>query len=94
LRDPGDYAQTARAIAARASLEAGDVVTGSDIEQISDDEIAQRVRSATVFARTMPEQEPRILNARKANGEVVANDRRWCERRSLAEGGSTRSANP
>ena len=32
----------------------------------------QRVRSATIFARTMPEQKLRIVNALKANGEVVA----------------------
>jgi Ca2+-transporting ATPase len=68
----GDYPQTARAIALRANLEAGDVVTGSDLEQMSDAELAGRVRSATVFARTLPEQKLRIVDALKANGEVVA----------------------
>ena len=68
----GDYPQTARAIAAQANLEAGDVVTGSDLERMSDAEIMRRVRSATVFARTMPEQKLRIVNALKANGDVVA----------------------
>ncbi len=68
----GDYPQTARAIAAQANLEAGDIVTGSDLERMSDEDLARRVRSATIFARTMPAQKLRIVNALKANGEVVA----------------------
>ena len=68
----GDYPQTARAIAARANLETADVVTGADLEQMSEADLARRVRSATIFARTMPEQKLRIVNALKANGEVVA----------------------
>jgi len=68
----GDYPQTARAIAAQANLETGDVVTGAELEGMSDADLLQRVRSATIFARTIPEQKLRIVNALKANGEVVA----------------------
>jgi Ca2+-transporting ATPase len=68
----GDYPQTARAIASQANLEPGDVVTGNELERISDEDLKQRVCSATIFARTMPEQKLRIVNALKANGEVVA----------------------
>jgi Ca2+-transporting ATPase len=68
----GDYPQTARAIAAQANLETGDVVAGGEFERMSDDDLKQRVRSATIFARTMPEQKLRIVDALKANGEVVA----------------------
>jgi Ca2+-transporting ATPase len=68
----GDYPQTARVIAAQANLETADVVAGSDLERMSDEDLKQRVRSATIFARTMPEQKLRIVNALKANGEVVA----------------------
>src|SRR6266571_9007764 len=39
---------------------------------MSDADLKQRVRSATVFARTMPEHKLRIVNALKANGEIVA----------------------
>ena len=39
---------------------------------MSEADLQQRVRSATIFARTMPEQKLRIVNALKANGEVVA----------------------
>jgi Ca2+-transporting ATPase len=68
----GDYPQTARAIATQANLEAGDVVTGTELEAMSEADLLQRVRSTTIFARTMPEQKLRIVNALKANGEVVA----------------------
>jgi Ca2+-transporting ATPase len=68
----GDYPHTARAIAAQADLEPGDLVTGGELERISDDDLKQRVRSTTIFARTVPEQKLRIVNALKANGEIVA----------------------
>jgi len=68
----GDYPQTARAIAAQANLESGDIVTGAELEGTSDGDLKERVRSATIFARTMPEQKLRIVTALKANGEVVA----------------------
>jgi Ca2+-transporting ATPase len=68
----GDYPATARAIARQAGLDAGEVVTGEQLEQLSMAELALRVRTATVFARIMPEQKLRIVNALKANGEIVA----------------------
>ena len=68
----GDYPQTARAIAAAARLETGDMITGADLEQMDDATLARRVRGVTVFARTLPEQKLRIVNALKAGGEVVA----------------------
>ena len=39
---------------------------------LSDAQLVQRLRNATVFARIMPEQKLRIVNALKANGEIVA----------------------
>ena len=68
----GDYPATARAIARQAGLDAEDLVTGEELEQLSEAELALRVRTATVFARIMPEQKLRIVNALKANGEIVA----------------------
>ncbi len=68
----GDYPVTARAIARRAGLAYGDVVTGPDLERLTDEELLARVRGATVFARIMPEQKLRIVSALKAAGEVVA----------------------
>ena len=68
----GDYPATARAIARQAGLDADDVVTGDDLKAMSDAQLARRARTATVFARIMPEQKLRIVNALKANGEIVA----------------------
>ena len=68
----GDYPATARAIARQAGLDAEDLVTGEELDQLSEAALAQRVRTATVFARIMPEQKLRIVNALKANGEIVA----------------------
>ena len=68
----GDYPTTARVIAREAGLDAGQVTTGDEIEAMSDAELAERVRSVTVFARIMPEQKLRIVNALKGNGEIVA----------------------
>ena len=68
----GDYPTTARAIARQASLDAEDLVTGEELDRLNEAELAMRVRSATVFARIMPEQKLRIVNALKASGEIVA----------------------
>ena len=68
----GDYPATARAIARRAGLDATDVVAGEELRSLSDSELAQRARSTTVFARIMPEQKLRIVEALMANGEIVA----------------------
>lgn len=68
----GDYPATARAIAAEAGIDARDVVTGGEIDRLDAAGLSERVRTATVFARTMPEQKLRIVTALKANGEIVA----------------------
>jgi len=68
----GDYPATARAIARQAGLDSEDLVTGEELDQLSESALAQRVRTATVFARIMPEQKLRIVNALKASGEIVA----------------------
>ncbi|HEY5128443.1 MAG TPA: cation-translocating P-type ATPase [Bradyrhizobium sp.] len=68
----GDYPATARAIAQQAGLDSGDLMNGPDVTRLGDAELAERVRTATVFARTPPEQKMRIVQALKANGEIVA----------------------
>jgi P-type Ca2+ transporter type 2C len=68
----GDHPQTARAIAAQAGLDDADVMTGADLDRMTDADLMQRVRTTTIFARTMPEQKLRIVQALKADGEVVA----------------------
>jgi P-type Ca2+ transporter type 2C len=68
----GDYAATARAIALQAGIADGDVLTGPELVAMDDATLAQHLDSVTVFARIMPEQKLRIVNAYKAAGEVVA----------------------
>jgi Ca2+-transporting ATPase len=68
----GDYPATASAIAQQAGLDASKVLTGDAIEHLDDSELARRARTASVFARIMPEQKLRIVQALKANGEIVA----------------------
>ena len=68
----GDYAATARSIAFQAGIADGDVLTGADLEALDDVQLAKRLKTVTVFARTMPEQKLRIVQAFKADGEVVA----------------------
>ena len=68
----GDYPATAVAIASQAGLDARDVVTGDQLKLVDDPELADRVRHANVFARVLPEQKLRIVQAMKRNGEIVA----------------------
>ncbi len=68
----GDYPATARAIAKQAGLESWQLVTGEELEACTDDDLIRRMQDVTVFARTMPEQKLRIVNAFKACGEIVA----------------------
>ena len=68
----GDYPATARAIAEQAGLNASEVLTGEEIDRLADPELARRARTAGVFARIMPEQKLRIVQALKADGEIVA----------------------
>ncbi len=68
----GDYPQTAEAIAAEAGIAAGRAMTGSELERMGDAELRRRIGEITVFARIMPEQKLRIVEALKANDEIVA----------------------
>ena len=68
----GDHAATARTIASQAGITEGDVLTGTDLDALDDGQLAERLKSVTVFARIMPEQKLRIVTAFKADGEIVA----------------------
>ena len=68
----GDYPGTARAIARQVGLDEGTgIITGTELEAMSDEELSRRIRTTTIFARTVPEQKLRLVQALKANGEVV-----------------------
>jgi P-type Ca2+ transporter type 2C len=68
----GDYASTAASIAAEAGLEVTGILTGSEIDAMTDAELEASVIGASVFARVVPEQKLRIVRALKNRGETVA----------------------
>jgi Ca2+-transporting ATPase len=68
----GDYPATAAAIAKQAGLAPGDVMTGAELDRLCDSELAERAPKVSVFARILPEQKLRIVQALQSAGEVVA----------------------
>lgn len=70
----GDYPNTARAIAEKIGLlrPGHQVLTGAQLDEIPDEHLKNEVRKTDVFARVSPEHKMRIVDALKANDEVVA----------------------
>ncbi|MEJ1932085.1 cation-translocating P-type ATPase, partial [Nostoc sp. NIES-2111] len=69
----GDYPGTAQNIARQVGLVSPEqVITGSELEQMDDAELSRRIKTVNIFARVVPEQKLRLVNALKNNGEIVA----------------------
>lgn len=68
----GDHPRTARAIAAQAGIAHDQVVTGDEMALMSPDMLTGKVRQVSVFARIKPHQKLALVEALKAQGEVVA----------------------
>lgn len=69
----GDYPGTARSIAGKIGLSvSNDIVTGHELDLMTDAQLREAIKTTTIFARAVPEQKLRIVTALKANGEVVA----------------------
>jgi P-type Ca2+ transporter type 2C len=69
----GDYPGTARNIAGQIGLEPMDeIITGEELDEMSDSDLRKRIKTTCIFARVVPEQKLRIVAALKSNGEVVA----------------------
>jgi P-type Ca2+ transporter type 2C len=69
----GDYPVTAQAIARQIGLtQTGGILTGAELERMGDDELNQQIQNTNIFARAVPEQKLRIVNALQNKGEVVA----------------------
>ncbi|WP_308734769.1 cation-translocating P-type ATPase [Humidesulfovibrio sp.] len=69
----GDHPDTARSIARQIGLRnAEGVITGPELDAMSDGMLTRRIPGIDVFARVVPEQKLRLVNALKANGEIVA----------------------
>lgn len=68
----GDYPGTAQAIGRQIGLPSERVVTGPELEKMSDLELQARVRDVCIFSRMVPEQKLRLVRALEAAGEIVA----------------------
>lgn len=70
----GDHIETARAIASRLGIykEGDKAMNGTQLNAISDDELAEVINEYSVFARVTPEHKVRIVKAFERRGEVVA----------------------
>ena len=69
----GDHPLTASFIAKQVGILTNDkVLTGQDLDNLSDEQLQDTVKSVSVFARTTPEHKYRLVQALQKNGEVVA----------------------
>jgi cation-transporting P-type ATPase I len=68
----GDHPITARSIAAELGLADGLLLTGPDLDELDDDELAQVLPKVTVFARVTPLHKVRIVRTAQQLGRVVA----------------------
>ncbi|MGW0705880.1 HAD-IC family P-type ATPase [Streptomyces sp. NPDC002643] len=67
----GDHADTAAAIARELEI-TGDVVTGADLDRMTEDELAAHIDDIGVFARVAPQHKVAIVRALASRGHVVA----------------------
>jgi Ca2+-transporting ATPase len=69
----GDYPVTAINIAREIGLKNSEAfISGSQLEELTEAELADKIRSVNIFARVVPEQKLKIVNALKHNNEIVA----------------------
>lgn len=70
----GDHRLTAQAVAKEAGIyQEGDLLlTGEEIDKLSDEELAGKLDRATVFARVTPDHKLRIIQSYRKRGEIVA----------------------
>lgn len=67
----GDHAETAAAIAKEIGINPT-VITGPELNRVTDIELRRNIKKYSVFARVTPEHKVRIVRALQANGEVAA----------------------
>ncbi|HED3066029.1 TPA: magnesium-translocating P-type ATPase [Kluyvera ascorbata] len=67
----GDSELVAAKVCLEVGLDAGDVIVGSEIEHLSDDELAKLAQRTTLFARLTPMHKERIVTLLKREGHVV-----------------------
>lgn len=70
----GDHKITAQAIGKEAGIfrEGDEILTGQEIDAISDEMLSQRLDNVSLFARVTPEHKLRIIKAYQRRGEIIA----------------------
>lgn len=68
----GDHPATAFSVADRIGLTSDGVLTGADLDALSDEELKAKLETVSVFARVHPKHKVRILQVLQAQGEIVA----------------------
>jgi len=69
----GDNGITAGSIARQIGMpDADHIITGNEIDSLTDNELCERVKDVSIFSRVVPEHKMRIVKAFQANGHVVA----------------------
>ncbi len=67
----GDNDAVARNVCRQVGLEVDEVLTGSAVEALSDDELATKVETVAVLAKLSPAQKARVIKALHSHGHVV-----------------------
>jgi Ca2+-transporting ATPase len=68
----GDYPATAMNIARQIGLGMPEeIITGPELNNLSDTELQRRIKTVNIFCRVTPEQKLRLVNAFKSNGDIV-----------------------
>ncbi len=68
----GDHKLTAMAIASEIGLSEGRVMTGSELEEITTEELTKQAEEISIYARVSPEHKVKIVDALKSRGHIVA----------------------
>lgn len=68
----GDNGITASSIARKVGIShSGEIITGDELDKMSDAELREKVKHTNIFSRVIPEHKMRIVKAFKENGEIV-----------------------
>ena len=69
----GDNGITASSIAEYIGMEnVKNIITGEMLNDMSDEELKEKVKTVSIFSRVIPEHKMRIVTAFQSNGEIVA----------------------
>lgn len=67
----GDNEKVTQSIARQVGIEVQEVLLGSDLDNMSDEELAEKAEKITVFAKLSPEQKARVVRLLRENGHSV-----------------------